>query len=146
MRTLHPEFEGLDCRVGLSEMCGHHECRSGFGAPDGSRAMRTLPKLCRFESGCCRRTHGDLPRRSRTPRRLRASLPRAGYRCCFASDRRAMGFDLAAGDLCISPNKAPEPTPTSGMPRAISRATEAKRWSAESNPARVMPDAGVAHL
>jgi len=44
------------------------------------------------------------------------------------------------------PNKAPEPTPTSVMPRATSRVTETKRWNVEPNPARVMPAAVVAHL
>ena len=48
--------------------------------------------------------------------------------------------------LCVSPNKTPEPTPTSVMPRAISWVTESKQWNAEPNPARVMPDAVVAHL
>jgi len=57
-----------------------------------------------------------------------------------------MSFDSAAVDLHFAPNKAPEPTPTSVMPRAISRVTEAKQWNAEPNPARVMPDAVVAHL
>jgi hypothetical protein len=44
------------------------------------------------------------------------------------------------------PNKAPEPTPTSVTPRAISRLIELSRRIAEPNPARGAPDAGVAHL
>ena len=43
-------------------------------------------------------------------------------------------------------NKAPEPTPTSVTPRAISRAIEVKRQSPEPNLARGAPDAVVAHL
>ena len=43
-------------------------------------------------------------------------------------------------------NKAPEPTPTSVTPRAISRAIEVKRQSPEANLARGAPDAVVAHL
>jgi hypothetical protein len=52
----------------------------------------------------------------------------------------------AAGVLVDPPNKAPEPTPTSVTPRASSRMTETKHWSADPNPARGAPDAVVAHL
>jgi len=73
---------------------------------------------------------------------------------CFPSEmmkrrvisRKSRPFGFGVFDVCVSPNKTPEPTPTSVMPRAISRVTESKRWSAESNPARVMPDVVVAHL
>ena len=146
MRTPFLDLEGHDCGVGFREVCTRLESRSGFGAPDGSRAMRTLPKLCRFESGCCRRTHGDLPRRSRTPRRLRASLPCSIFRRCFAFDRRAMTFDLAAGDLCISPNKAPEPTPGLVTPRAMECDFEMKQRSRNCDAARGAPSPVVAHL
>ena len=44
------------------------------------------------------------------------------------------------------PNKAPEPTPTSVMPRATSRSSEGREKSAFLISARVMPDAVVAHL
>jgi len=46
----------------------------------------------------------------------------------------------------VRANKAPEPTPTSVMPRATSRVTETKPRNAEPNPARVMPAVVVAHL
>jgi len=45
-----------------------------------------------------------------------------------------------------TPNKAPEPTPTSVMPRVTEGMTELKQWNVEPDPARVMPDAVVAHL
>jgi hypothetical protein len=44
------------------------------------------------------------------------------------------------------PNKAPEPTPTSVMPRAFSGISECPGRKASSNHARVMPAVGVAHL
>jgi len=147
MRTFDLELESREGRVGFRAMCGHLERRSGFGASEeGSRAMRTRPRPWRFESGHWRRTHADLPRRWRRSRRLRSSHPRSAGGCRFAFRPRAMSFIRAAGDLHCAPNKAPEPTPTSVMPRAISRVAELKRWNAEPNPARVMPDAVVAHL
>jgi hypothetical protein len=51
-----------------------------------------------------------------------------------------------SGVLVDPPNKAPEPTPTSVTPRASSRMTESKHWSADPNSARGAPDAVVAHL
>jgi len=48
--------------------------------------------------------------------------------------------------ICVSPNKAPEPTPTSVTPRATSRGFEVKRRSVEPILARGAPDAVVAHL
>ncbi len=44
------------------------------------------------------------------------------------------------------PNKAPEPTPVAGMPRAISRLTEMKLRIQKRSEARVTPATGVAHL
>ena len=45
-----------------------------------------------------------------------------------------------------TPNKAPEPTPTSVMPRATSRRSERTNRTEAQNPARVMPAVVVAHL
>jgi len=146
IRTFDLESEGFEGRVDFIEMCRHFECRSGIGAPERSRAMRTLPKPCRSESGHWRRTHADLPRRWRTSRRLQVSHPRSAWGHGFAFCRRAMSFISAAGHVCVAPNKAPEPTPTSVMPRAISRVTESKRWNAEPIQAPVMPAVVVAHL
>jgi len=146
VRTFDLESDGREGRVGLREMCRHLQRCSGIGAPEGDRTMRTRPRPCRSESGHWRRTHADVPRRCRSSCRLRSSHPRSEEGSCFAFEIRAMNFVSAVGDVCVSPNKAPEPTPTSVMPRAISRVAEIKRWSAEPNPARVMPDAVVAHL
>jgi len=49
-------------------------------------------------------------------------------------------------DPAKTPNKAPEPTPTSVMPRATSRDSERNSRTELQNPARVMPAAVVAHL
>jgi len=73
---------------------------------------------------------------------------------CFPSEMRKRRvtsqkstlFGLEVFRICVSPNKTPEPTPTSVMPRAISRVAVLKQWNLEPNPARVMPDAVVAHL
>ena len=62
------------------------------------------------------------------------------------TSQKSMPFGIEVFHICVSPNKAPEPTPTSVMPRAISRVAVLKQWNVEPNPARVMPDAVVAHL
>jgi hypothetical protein len=68
----------------------------------------------------------------------------------FRSPRSSRGVGtqviVSRGRRLRSANKAPEPTPTSVMPRAISRVAVLKQWNVEPNPARVMPDAVVAHL
>ena len=60
--------------------------------------------------------------------------------------RFSRAFSAARFDPKKTPNKAPEPTPTSVTPRAISRAIEWKRRNPEAILARGAPDAVVAHL
>jgi len=72
------------------------------------------------------------------------SFPRftsIGFRARFPHSNEAAFFPRTQ-----KPNKAPEPTPTAVMPRAILGESEGSRRKETRNPARVMPAAVVAHL
>ena len=79
--------------------------------------------------------------------RARASSGVAGFAACgrLLGSESIATVRLSYCDL-LRPNKAPEPTLVTVMPRASSRVIEMKLDCADSNPARVTPATGVAHL
>ena len=74
---------------------------------------------------------------------LKFNRTQAGW-CSFSNPNLVAGRFQAHPPK--PPNKAPEPTPTSVMPRANESKTNRSSRSALPNPARVMPAVVVAHL